>query len=83
MSESTTTERRKVHVTLHRHDCLSVDAVDSVARRLVNDYGLSELNVNRVRFFGVASGFMNDDDIDRLRSSGLVCGVDHDRVRSL
>jgi len=70
----------KVHITLPK---LSGEELTDLLTTLGQDFGLQELNEKRARFMGIATGLMQESEIERLRASGLVTAVSLDQVRVL
>lgn len=62
---------RRVHIILFKHDDPA-----AIARRLVEEYGLQNLNEKRLKFFRIASGDMEPEQAEKLRAAGLVESVE-------
>lgn len=67
----------KIHIILPI-DCRKDDELRTeLVQKLVEEYGLEELNEKRVERLGIASGYMSDEDAQRLCESKL---VDPDKI---
>jgi hypothetical protein len=75
----------KVHITLPHARSVTkhTEALNELLSRLAQEFGLKNVNLDRVTFLGIATGDMPEPEIERLRASGLVRAVAVDSVRSL
>jgi hypothetical protein len=73
----------KVHIVLPKFVVREQGALQELMQRLQAEYSLQNVNLQRVRRFGIATGYMPADQIEPLRGSRLVESVQDDHVRSV